>query len=164
MNYIDDMIIELNRLIKAYENYIDKHKNSKLDLIIGDLDKEKNVIRFRLFDSELIDEFELSFDKDEYKKYRYISFEVIDLLLGNNIIHNEDNILYNDIHKPYLKIIINDREILDTVKLLIVNQEKESINNMIKDMKVKPYRLFYPFKFMNQFAYRVDVSEKVLKR
>lgn len=163
MNYVEDLILLIGKLSNIYERYIDLHNNVKLDLIIED-----RKISLKLYDeNEILDEFALEFNKFQNKIYKYISVKTIILLLGNMIIHNDDNKFYNNIHKPYLNVIVNDSEIYEILMQLISNQEEKVINNendIVNNLKVKPIGLFYPFRFMATVDLRVDITDKLLKK
>ena len=158
MRFIDDLDRELKRLISAYENYIFKNENAKLEFII---DRFSNKL-ILLNDGEIVDEFIIRYNKCENKKYKYISLKLIDILLGNNIIHVKDNILYNDKHKPYLKIIINDEYLLNLMRELLVNQD-ESLSIKIKNIN-KDVLIFYQGEFMSLLDMRVSLSERILRK
>lgn len=163
MNYIEDLVDEINRLSNIYERYIDRHDGVKLNLYIDD-----RKISFKLYDdNEILDEFILEFNKYEKKVYKYVSIRTIILLLGNMMIYNEDNKFYNNSHKPYLRVIVKDSEIYEIMMQLLERQEDEVINTKnetVENLHVKTPRIFYPFRFMANLDMRVEFTDMLLKR
>ena len=161
MSYIYDFIEEIEILCNTYEEYIYKHKDSKLLFIV-----ENKKLTFLLHNKEeTIDEFIIEFNKYETKIYQYISIQTIIMLLGNMKIDNKSNIFYNQKHKPYLRVEIADEEISNLV-LNLLKQNPDGIINknstLTKGMKVK--KLIYPIRFMSQLDMRVELTKRLLRK
>ena len=104
-----DFIKELNRLCNIYSDYISEHKDSRLDVVIGN-----NIIKMYLCKNEdIIDEFGLLFLHKEMREYNYISIVIMKMLFGNKIVYSRDNMFFNDINNMNIKIIVNDMDLYD---------------------------------------------------
>lgn len=105
--YISEVLERLDTVYTIYERYAWGNKDTKINIIIQD-----NSISFYLNDNKLDDEFILTFAEEETILYHYLSLEVLAIVLGNVYIHRSDNILFNNAHKSYVKMFINDEAIL----------------------------------------------------
>lgn len=161
-NFIQDIISKLEELYNYYEMYMWRNTNAHLDILLQD-----NAIYFYLYDSNnLLDEFIISFDARERRLYNYICIRLMILTLGNVFIHKKDNIFYNDRHKPYLEIIVNDDELLNTFNIVISIQEEEIINSDTDIIK-KIYRLIpkrkYSSSFIDDLGNRIEKSKRLIR-
>lgn len=161
-NFEKDLVEQLSELYQMYENYMWKHEGSNLEVLIQD-----STICFYLYDgSEVIDEIVLTFDSKENNLWNYLSLRVMLILFDNAVIYRDDNVLYNTVHKSYLKLTVNDDYILDMMDKIISMQykvpiygEMEFLEDMRKDL---PWRL-YPNKFMKRVNERIGISRKLLR-
>lgn len=161
--FLEELVSSLDRLYYMYEEYIWKNDNSKLNVLVQD-----NTICFYLYkDGEVIDEIILSFDSKERRIYSYICIRLLILLLGNVYIYNKDNEFYNDTHKDYLRLIVNDEGILD-IFIKIISMQKDIIINenidIILDIKDSLYRKKYSKEFIKEVNDRIEFSKKLLRR
>ena len=162
MNYIDDMILKLESLYNMYEMYMWKHEDSKLEVLIQD-----GAICFFLYkNNDVIDNLVLQFDDGDKCTYAYLCIRLVIIMLGNVIIHVDDNILYNDVHKPYLKVFVNDDGILSAINKIIKYQDKIVIHgemDILNQVRMMLPKIRYPRKFMKNFDERISLSRKLLR-
>ena len=161
--FLEEFVSSLDRLYYTYENYIWKNSDSKLDVLIQD-----NTISFYLYkDKEVIDEIIFSFEEKEKSMYNYLCVRLLVILLGNVYIYNKDNIFYNDTHKAYLKLIVNDDNVLDIFNNIVGSQEDKSIGenmDLVLGMREKLTRKRYYNQFIYQVNDRIELSKKLLRR
>ena len=109
-----DFIELLEDLCFIYDDYIKKNNGSKLEVLI-----QSNMISMQLYkDNGVIDQFGLAFSHKERDCYMYISVVLMKILFGSSVIHNKDNIFFNDIDKPYLSLIVNDEDVLNRMFMM----------------------------------------------
>ena len=160
---LEEFVSSLDRLYYTYENYIWKNSDSKLDVLIQD-----NTISFYLYkDKEVIDEIIFSFEDKEKSMYNYLCVRLLVILLGNVYIYNKDNIFYNDTHKDYLKLIVNDENVLNIFNNIVSSQEDKSIGenmDLVLGMREKLTRKRYYNQFIYQVNDRIELSKKLLRR
>jgi len=161
--FLEEFVSSLDRLYYTYENYIWKNDDSKLDVLIQD-----NTISFYLYkNNDVIDEIIFSFDEKEKSIYNYLCVRLLVILLGNVYIYNKDNVFYNDTHKTYLKLIVNDDNVLDIFKNIVSNQEDKVIGNnmdLVLRMRERLTRKRYYDQFIYQVNDRIELSKKLLRR
>ena len=161
--FLEEFVSSLDRLYYTYENYIWKNNDSKLDVLIQD-----NTISFYLYkDKEVIDEIIFSFEDKEKSMYNYLCVRLLVILLGNVYVYNKDNIFYNDTHKSYLRLIVNDESVLDIFDNIINNQKDSVIGEnmeLLLDMSEKLTKKRYYNKFIYEVNDRVELSKKLLRR
>ena len=103
-----DFLMLLEDLCYIYEDYAKKNNNGKINVFINN-----NMIKiYLLSDMGIVDEFGLTFNVSERDKYQYISIALMKILFGSSVIYSEDNIIYNDEDKPYIKMYVSDEDIL----------------------------------------------------
>ena len=161
--FLDNVVGSLEDLYYLYEDYIWKNKDSNLDVLIQD-----NTISFYMYKNrEVIDELILSFDNKERSIYEYVSIRLLVILFGNVYIYNKDNLIYNNKHKSYLKLIVNDDDILNNMIKLIDMQDDIVISDSLDmkiDVKNSFFRKRYSNDFIKQLDNRIDFSKKLLRR
>ena len=161
--FLEEFVSSLDRLYYTYENYIWKNSDSKLDVLIQD-----NTISFYLYkNSDVIDEIIFSFDEKEKTMYNYLCVRLLVILFGNVYVYNKDNIFYNNMHKSYLRLIVNDESVLDIFDNIINNQEDSVIGEnmeLLLDMSEKLTKKRYYNKFIYEVNDRVELSKKLLRR
>ena len=161
--FLEEFISSLDRLYYTYENYIWKNEDSKLDVLIQD-----NTISFYLYkDKEVIDEIIFSFEDKEKSMYNYLCVRLLVILLGNVHVYNKDNIFYNNTHKSYLKLIVNDDNVFDIFNNIVISQEDNSIGEnmeLVLGMREKLTRKRYYNQFIYQVNDRIELSKKLLRR
>jgi len=165
MTKIDSsLILGLNEIFNIYEQYIWRHDNSRLDVILQD-----NCISLYLYeDDEVIDEIIFNFGNGNraFRIYRYMGIKMMLILLGNVIIKRDENILYNDVHKPYVKLIVNDESLLLIMQEIIDRQYNEVINDkmdVINNIYIKVPWGGTTRKFMNRLHERIGMSRMMLR-
>ena len=129
---------------------------------------DDNMIYFDLGrNDEDIDSFGIQFDDKDRDIYLYVAIRFMISLLRCVVIHRDENILFNDYHKPYLSVIIEDRELLsmmvDVIEIQkneILTDRMELVNNLynqIDDNKIVSIEL------IRNIDNRVEIAKKLLK-
>lgn len=162
-DFILDMVNKLEDLYNMYENYMWRHEDSRLEVLIQD----GSICFYMYKNDDVMDEIILQFDEGDKGIYAYLSIRLVIIMLGNVIIHVDDNVLSNKFHKPYLKVIVNEEGILDSICRIIKYQDKIVIRGdmeiLEKVRNILP-RIRYPKKFMKQLDDRVSLSRKLLRK
>jgi len=92
-----------------------------------------------------------------------VALNFFEMVLGDVFIYKEGNTFYNEKHKSYVNIVINDDKLLELINQLVFNQEEVFIQEGINEIyKKKPFKL-YNKKFFNDLDKRIDVSKKLLR-
>lgn len=158
----DKISNKIEYLYELYELYIYKHNDTKINVLIQD-----NSISFYLYNEKQdLDELTITFSDKEYKLYTYLSIKTMLTLLGNVFIYTNDNEFYNNTHKPYLKLIVNDDKILNIINKIVINQENTIINENMEDIeKIKSQlpRRYYSNQFIQNLENRIELSKKLLR-
>lgn len=103
-----DFLMLLEDLCYIYEDYAKKNNAGKINVFINN-----NMIKiYLLSDMEIVDEFGLDFNVSEKDKYQYISIALMKILFGSSVIYSENDIIYNDEDKPYIKMYVADEDVL----------------------------------------------------
>ena len=161
--FLDDIIKLLDELYCTYERYMWNNDDSNLEVLIQD-----NMICFYMYkNKDLIDEILLSFNEDERSIYVYICIRLLFILLGNVYIHNQDNLFYNDKHKKYLRLIVNDEVVLDSMNKIISMQDDVIINDnmdIVVDIRKSLIKKRYNYEFVDELNDRVNFSKKLFRR
>ena len=158
----NDVLNKLVSLYNMYEEYAIRNKDTKINILIQD-----GSISFYVYNSkENVDEFIITFSDKENSLYKYISVGIYDRLSTDMVVYNEDNEFYNK-EKPYLKMIVNDDNMLYIMKSLVLGEHFGNVdykNNVFDELSSKvPFTWIYPFKFMYRLDERVSLSKKLLK-
>jgi hypothetical protein len=158
-----DILYRIYNLYDMYEGYVWRHSDTKLDILIND-----NTIGFYLYnDNESIDELIITFSGRENRLYRYISVNMLLIMLRDMVVYNTDGEFYNNGYKPYLRLIVNDEKILEIMKELVDRQYSEFISDktdIVQNIsKSVSYTLFYPYKFINCLDERISLSKILLR-
>lgn len=158
-NKVDDLGERLNYLYRIYEESCWKNVKDRINIIFQD-----NCIAFYyISDRKNIDNFCITFSKNECKVYKYLSLKFFDAVLGDVYIYKDGNSFYNKNHKDYLTVTINDQELLKIVNEIVSNQgvifTNQSIGNMFSK---KPFKI-YRTKFLDGIDERIELTRKVLR-
>lgn len=157
-NLIEDLILRLNNLNQIYEEYIFNHPHSNLEVSV-----QNRSITFKLIEEfELVDEFNLTFKKYETRLYQYISTNLLTILFDKSLIHQKENVFYNQARKPNLLLFIFDEEVLAIIKELS-NASQEEIEKQEKLMRRNTTIGPYPIRFMDSLDERINFSKKMLR-
>jgi len=159
----NDVLSRLIELYHMYEGYVLRHEDTKINILIQD-----KAIGFYLYnDKESIDEVIITFAGKENRLYRYISVSMLLILIRDMVVYKNYNEFYNNIQKPYLKLIVNDDKILEIMEELVDRQYHEIVNyrtDIVKEVsKSVPHTLFYPYEFMNRLDERISLSKLLLR-
>lgn len=159
VNKVSELSEKINYLYGMYEENCWKNVGDKINIIFQD-----NCIAFYYVrDKENIDNFCITFSKNERKVYKYIALKFFDRMLGDVYIYKDGNNFYNNKHKEYLNVIINDEKLLRIINEIVFNQEEvftnQSINNIFSK---KPFKI-YKAKFLNSIDERIMLTRRVLR-
>lgn len=154
-----DFIKELNSLCNIYSDYISEHKDSRLDVVIGN-----NMIKVNLYKNEdIIDEFGLVFNHKEMREYNYISIVIMKMLFGNKIVYSRDNMFFNDINNMNMKIIVNDMDLYDRMfGIVSIYRDIDFYEKIDNGRRVR--NKVNRNRNGNNLFERVELTKKLLKR
>lgn len=151
-----DLDWKISELCAVYKRYLSINDDKVLNVIIQD-----NYISIKMFSGiNLIDQFEIKFNKNEKDIYMYISILLVKLLFDNKKIFNGKNVVYNDLHNYNISFEILDNNILDSV---IMSIDKGNIDKIYEVVSDKLGWRLYPRKFMNNLDKRISLSRKLLR-
>lgn len=163
--FCDKVVSELLELYYLYESYIWKwdNQNVNINIIFAN-----NSIYFDLgILEEGIDSYGVAFDEKDRKLYKYISIKFLVKLLGCMVIHHDNDMFFNDNHKPYLSVFIEDEELLglmEKVALIqkndFVNERMDLVTNLYKEI---PFKI-YSSSIFESIEKRKDMSRYTLRR
>ena len=162
---IDELTERISKLYKTYENFLWRGNNRELIITF----QSNRLISFYLYkDMEIIDEIYLSFDEKEYDLYKAACLRTFIICFGNVLAHKheDEDVYYNDKHKPYLYIISKDKNVTALVDSMIAKQEQEIINENTPEVKGITERIkkrVYDKKFLEHLDQRIKISHELLK-
>ena len=161
--YKKDLVETLIDLYNMYERYMWKHEDVKLDILVQD-----GCVSFYLYSSsDDLDEIIVEFTNRENAMYKYVSINMLLMLMRDCVMKVDGNIFYNAVHKPYMKLIVNDDEIRDVMVQLVNRQYTEFIGedtDIVQNISRKvPFNIFYPNRFMNELEERIGISRKMIR-
>ena len=156
---------KIDKLYKIYEDYIWKNSSRHLAVVF----QNNMIITFYLYEgNELLDEFHLSFDKNEYDLYKAICLRSFAIMLGNVMVYKmaSEDVYYNKMHKSYITIIVKDKNIVSLIDKILEHQLEERIDfntKIISDESNKVKKRIYNKKFLREFDTRIHLSEEMFK-
>ena len=161
--YKKDLVETLIDLYNMYERYMWKHEDVKLDILVQD-----GCVSFYLYSSsDDLDEIIVEFTNRENAMYKYVSINMLLMLMRDCVMKVDGNIFYNTVHKSYMKLIVNDDEIRDIMVQLVNRQYTEFIGedtDIVQNISRKvPFNIFYPNRFMNELEERIGISRKMIR-
>ena len=152
MNKKKKFLFELESLCNIYNDYLDEHDNSKLDVYISN-----GIIKINLINEDaIVDEFELTFEDNEEDIYRYISMFIFKVLFTGKIIYSKDNMFFDDIDNKKRNITLYDDLLVN--EFLIYCKDEYLDNNMKIRNKINRNNNG------NNMNQRVELTKKLLKR
>ena len=152
MNKKKKFLTELEKLCNIYNDYIDEHDNSRLDVYISN-----GIIKINLISKDaIVDEFELTFEDNEEDIYRYISMFLFKALFNSRIIYSKDNMFFDDIDNKKRNITLYDDLLVN--EFLICCKDEYLDNNMKIRNKINRNNNG------NNMNQRVELTKKLLKR
>ena len=152
MNKKKKFLTELERLCNIYNDYIDEHDNSRLDVYISN-----DIIKINLINHDaIVDEFELTFEDNEEDIYRYISMFLFNVLFNSRIIYSKDNMFFDDIDNKKRNITLYDDKLVNE---FLIYSKDEYLNNNIKIRNI-----INRVSNGNNMNHRVELTKKLLKR
>ena len=163
MNIMVKLIISnINKLYKIYDDYAWNSNDKKIAVVF-----ENNSLTFKVYrDSELMDEFQLSFKDNEKDLYKVIATNLFINMLGKVEIHKYNNEVYfNNVHKAYLLIMSKEPELNQIFDELMVRQKKENIANssVVNNVNNKLKPRIYSRKLLRTLEDRIKISEVMFK-
>ena len=163
MNIAVKLIVNnINKLYKIYEDYAWNSTDKKIAVIF-----ENRSITFNVYqNSELMDEFQLSFLEKENDLYKVIATNLFINMLGKVEIHKYNNEVYfNDVYKSYLLVMSKEPELNQIFDEIMVKQRSESFRDMsiIKEINNKLKPRIYSRKFLKKLDERIKISEVMFK-
>lgn len=129
MKSIDKMLDRLYELYTVYERYIWKNEDVKLFIFLEECEISFLIYRQEKDECIPIDAVTLQFNDNEMNLCMYASLRYFIKIFGNVMIHKEDNVIYNDRHMPYLKMVIGNDELLQMISEIIDMQEEVFVND-----------------------------------
>lgn len=159
---IENITKTIDKFNILYENMAWKDDSIKLDIFYED---EKIIMKL-YNDKEILDILELSFSEKERKKYIYYVMHHFISVLGNVKIYQNNNIFYNEKHKSYLRVIINDQVIERLVKEYMNRQEELQIDQIFDEKLYKeiPFVMRYENKKIDKaLKKRYEITRKLLR-
>ena len=152
MNKKKKFLFELESLCNIYNDYLDEHDNSKLDVYISN-----GIIKINLISkNSIIDEFELTFEEHEEEIYRYISMFLFKVLFNSMVIYSKDNMFFDNIDNKKRNIILYDDKLVN--EFGIYYRDEYLDNNMKIRNKINRNNN------RNNMNQRVELTKKLLKR
>lgn len=152
MNKKKKFLFELENLCNIYNDYLDEHDNSKLDVYISN-----GIIKINLISkNSIIDEFELTFEEHEEEIYRYISMFLFKVLFNSMVIYSKDNMFFDNIDNKKRNIILYDDKLVN--EFGIYYRDEYLDNNMKIRNKINRNNNG------NNMNQRVELTKKLLKR
>ena len=168
VNILIDKIIELYNL---YERTIWNNNNYTINIYCNNNPNTKNsfIIINYLENNIVIDSFELNFNKFEYNLYKYISSKIMVEIFKNIELHINNNKFYNKVHKPYLKLIINDESLLEELRglsILLNNYQYDEINDILntKNNKLSKKEKMIDEDIVITTHNRINISKKLIRK
>ena len=160
---VDYITKNLNTLLAMYEDYATKKSNYKLGVLLA-----SDKIRVVLFeDNEIANYFTISFFEKEEKLREYMSISTFVMLLGNVLIHKKDNVFFNERHKPYLRVMVTDKKLLEIFET-ICEKQMDMFVNMDMDLVQRSYEEIPRLLRLNNFSYELEAlvnrTGTILKR
>ena len=154
----NDFVRLLSDLCNVYKDYVRDNDGTKLDVVI-----DKNMIKMYLYNnSDMIDEFGLSFNDGEKDKYYYISIALMKMLYSMGIVYSRDNVFYENIDGTGFKIIVNDQELFDRMfSLVSIHRDIDFYNKIDNKHRVRN-KINRDIKKIN-LNERINISKKLLK-
>ena len=148
-----------------YEQFIWDHSNR--DYRIKVLVEDKLFRIMLLAKDDIIDIFQLQFDNGEKELQKYIVLSIFRYSFRDIQIHNNDNIFFNAIHRPYLKYKISDNDILNDV-IDVSNKHNDYKNNELdNELTLRYYKILkngrLDNKIIDMAQYRVSLSKRLVK-
>ena len=152
MNKKKKFLFELESLCNIYNDYLDEHDNSKLDVYISN-----GIIKINLINEDVIvDEFELTFENKEEDIYRYISMFLFRLIFDSRMVYSKDNMFFDNIDNKKRNIILYDDKLVN--EFGIYYRDEYLDNNMKIRNKINRNNNG------NNMNQRVELTKKLLKR
>ena len=163
---LDKLMDQVFKMYDLYEQFI--WDNSDKDYRLKILSEDRLFRIMLLAKKDIIDIFQLQFDKSEKELEKYIVLSVFRYAFRDiQINNNSSNIFFNVIHRPYLKFIVNDNDILNDV-INVSNKHNGYENNELdNDMSLRYYQLLKKCNIDNRVVdigqYRLALSKKLIK-
>lgn len=110
---------QVDRFYKLYETKC--WKDNELEILVEMIDN--NFLMSLIRDEEVLDAILFCYENDERIVYRYMMIKFFLMFLGNVMIYQDENVFYNEKHKNYLNVVVEDKELLELFTELRSTQE-----------------------------------------
>lgn len=161
----DKLMDSIFKMYDLYEQFIwdNSDKDYRLKILT-----EKGLFRIMLLaKNDIIDIFQLQFDDGEKELQKYIVLSVFRYAFRDIQVNNIDNRFFNVIHRPYLKCVINDNDILNEVLELSDKHNNYKNNELDNDLSLRYYKLLKNNRINNSVVdiaqYRISRTKKLIK-
>lgn len=154
---------QVDRFYKLYETKC--WKDNELEIFVEMIDN--NFLMSLMKDEEVLDAILFCYNKDERIVYRYMMIKFFLMLLGNVMIYQDENVFFNEKHKDYLNVLVEDKELLELFTELRNTQDNLDKRNEIVNeaYKMIPFNKRYTsLEFDEGLKGRYYVSAKKLSR
>ena len=135
---VNDLINKLLELYNIYESYVWNHEKDDLKIYVFFKELNYKIDLFK--DDKQVDSFEMKFTEKEKKLYNYIATRIFVYLFNNVKIQKDNsNKFYNNKHKPYLSLYVEDKKLLEelrAISVLLNGYNVDDVNNIL-DTKYK---------------------------
>ena len=110
---------QVDRFYKLYETKC--WQDDELEIFVEMFDNKFLMSLMR--NEEVLDAILFCYENDERIIYRYMMIKFFLMLLGNVIIYQDKNVFFNERHKNYLNVLVEDKELLELFTELRNTQE-----------------------------------------
>lgn len=118
---------QVDRFYKLYETKC--WQDDELEIFVEMFDNKFLMSLMR--NEEVLDAILFCYENDERIIYRYMMIKFFLMLLGNVIIYQDKNVFFNERHKNYLNVLVEDKELLELFTELRNTQENLDKRNEI---------------------------------
>ena len=154
---------QVDRFYKLYETKC--WQDDELEIFVEMFDN--NFLMSLMRNEEVLDAILFCYNKDERIIYRYMMIKFFLMLLGNVIIYRDKNVFFNERHKNYLNVLVEDKELLELFTELRNTQENLDKRNEIvsNTYEIIPFNKRYTsLEFDEGLKGRYYVSARKLSR
>lgn len=118
---------QVDRFYKLYETKC--WQDDELEIFVEMFDN--NFLMSLMRNEEVLDAILFCYENNERIIYRYMMIKFFLMLLGNVIIYQDENVFFNERHKNYLNVLVEDKELLELFTELRNTQDNLDKRNEI---------------------------------
>lgn len=118
---------QVDRFYKLYETKC--WQDDELEIFVEMFDN--NFLMSLMRNEEVLDAILFCYENNERIIYRYMMIKFFLMLLGNVIIYQDKNVFFNERHKNYLNVLVEDKELLELFTELRNTQDNLDKRNEI---------------------------------